>query len=337
MLSLFGRLLVLIPFSLLICLQAPGQHFSAKDIFKKASPSVVLIISCDKHDQPLGFGSGFYVDKQVIATNFHVIEGAARVRVFQDFKGAEIEVLGIKGFDTKRDLALIQVTKEGKPLELATTDPEVGDSVYAIGNPEGLSKTLSSGLVSGIRSDSNPKMVQISAPISPGSSGGPVILDTGQVAGVATSYLEEGQNLNFAVSCEELSKLISDSADASPKRMSEVGGTRPDDAPKSSIDSVRVVKPTWIADWGPTSLEGISWTLTIANDGDKQIKCVDLLILMYDEEGSDLLTYYKVRINPHVPPKLATRLRFNKLFRFDTSDCDKWKMEFRVLSFETEN
>ena len=79
------------------------------------------------------------------------------------------------------------------------TLPAVGAPVVAVGNPQGLSRTVSTGIVSAVRLMDGRQMVQISAPISPGSSGGPVLNDRGEVVAIATSYLAEGQNLNFAV------------------------------------------------------------------------------------------------------------------------------------------
>lgn len=118
-------------------------------------------------------------------------------------------IIGVLGVDQDRDLALLSVDVKAPALRLADPVPaEVGDTVYAVGNPEGLEGTFPQGLISGIRQRGSDSILQITAPISPGSSGGPFLNSKGQVVGIAVSTWTEGQNLNFAVPVAYLSALL---------------------------------------------------------------------------------------------------------------------------------
>ena len=114
------------------------------------------------------------------------------------------QLLGTAGFaeavSTTVDLAILpRLGTRSTQLRMAATLPRVGERVVVIGAPEGLTNTVSDGLVSAIRTIDGRTLLQISAPISPGSSGGPVLNEKGEVMGVSVSILREGQNLNFAV------------------------------------------------------------------------------------------------------------------------------------------
>lgn len=147
-------------------------------------------------------GSGFIVSSDgIILTNQHVVAGArqASVRLASGDEYHEVSVLKV---DARRDLAVLEVAGFGLPtLELGnSSDVRIGTDVIAIGSPLGLENTASTGIVSGRRKKPEGyRLLQISAPASRGSSGGPVLSRDGRVIGVATSQLQEGQNLNFAV------------------------------------------------------------------------------------------------------------------------------------------
>jgi len=119
-------------------------------------------------------GSGFFVAEDIVATNFHVIEGTSRGFAKIYGQTAVYEVLGFVAIDRKNDLVLLRIKGvRAKPLPLNNDNSAaVGDDVYAIGNPEGLEGTFSQGIVSSIRKSLNIDLLQISAPISHGSSGG---------------------------------------------------------------------------------------------------------------------------------------------------------------------
>jgi hypothetical protein len=183
----------------------PPRVLTPADIAARALPGVVTIRTGDS------LGTGFVIRPDGwIATNLHVIVGATRAKV--TLNGArELDVLEVLAMSPEHDLALLRVDARGLPaLPLGDSDAmRPGDPVVAIGNPLGLEDTVSNGLVSARRKgDDGSEILQISAPIAPGSSGGPIFNDRGEVIGVAVAILEEGQNLNFGVPARYLTPLI---------------------------------------------------------------------------------------------------------------------------------
>jgi hypothetical protein len=184
----------------------------ANEIFPTVLKRVVMIIAMDENYQPIAIGSGFIVGEDgEIATNYHVIEGASSAIVKFVNKEEKYSVDNIVQISIKHDLAIIQIGASTEPLSLGDDElVTVGNRIYAIGNPEGLEGTVSEGIISGFRKvDEGFRLMQITAPISPGSSGGPVVNRNGQVIGVASASIIIGQNLNFAVPAKQLKELIS--------------------------------------------------------------------------------------------------------------------------------
>lgn len=189
---------------------ALAQTLTPAQIAAAATPSVVLI------RVPTGLGSGFVIAEDGrIVTNIHVIRDAKQATIVAA-DGREFTDVEVMGEDPAQDLAVLRVGGGGrkslglKPVTLgdsATAKP--GDHVVAIGHPLGLGSTVSDGLVSALRDlPGGRSLLQISAPISPGSSGGPVFNDQGQVIGVSTLVLTGGQNLNFAVPINAVKPLL---------------------------------------------------------------------------------------------------------------------------------
>ena len=196
--------------STLLCLFGVSQNLAgagtASEVFERVSPSVALITTQDEKGYPLALGSGFVVAKDTVASNFHVIRGSAAAKVKLLGKNRTYKVEGILASHPERDVVLLEVVGlEGKPLNLASGAPiPVGATIYAVGNPKGLEGTISSGIISGRRSVEGGTVLQISAPISPGSSGGPVVDDLSTVVGVATATFKGGEALNFAVPADPI-------------------------------------------------------------------------------------------------------------------------------------
>jgi S1-C subfamily serine protease len=189
----------------------PAHELSPSEIAKISLKSVVLLATQDSRGRALKLGSGFFVRDGVIATNFHVIDGAQLASASVVGDSQLFRVLGTVAIDKQRDLALLAVDgAKAPPLQL--DDPaspvSVGDTVYVAGSPEGLEGTFSQGIVSGVRQQEGSTFIQITAPISPGSSGGPVLNQKCRVIGVAVAAFKEGQNLNFAVPAIQLSELL---------------------------------------------------------------------------------------------------------------------------------
>jgi serine protease Do len=183
----------------------PTTGLNPAQIAERALPSIVLI----KVGNELGTGFVVWGDGR-IATNLHVIaSGRSATVVLPD--GREFHDVAVMAADAERDLAVIRVGVTGlPPLRLGDSRKvKAGEAVVAIGHPLGLGNTVSNGLISAVR-ELGPQLtlLQISAPIAPGSSGGPLFNDRGEVIGIATLYATEGQNLNFGVPVAYLKPLL---------------------------------------------------------------------------------------------------------------------------------
>src|SRR6266478_3936199 len=193
---------------------APQSALPRKDIpaIAKAANGAIVTIITAVNDKPIAQGTGFLVSADgVIVTNYHVIEtGNVAVVKFPDDTAFLVD--GVLATDKVRDLAIIKI--HGKPfrtLALGDSDDiQVGEEVVAIGNPLSLESTVSNGIISGVRTskEQGGKFLQTTAPISPGSSGGPLFNMRGEVVGINTLYLEGGENLNFAIPINEAKNLL---------------------------------------------------------------------------------------------------------------------------------
>jgi len=189
-----------------------GRHLDIPAISREANGSIVSIVMSDKDGHPLAQGSGFLVSKNGhVVTNYHVIKnGASAVIKLPD--GAFFAVDGVLASNKDRDVAIIKAHGNNfRPLTLGDSNRlQVGEEVVAIGNPLSLESTVSNGIVSAIRTveDEGGKFVQITAPISPGSSGGPLFNMAGEVVGITTSHLIGGQNLNFAIPINDVKLML---------------------------------------------------------------------------------------------------------------------------------
>ncbi len=179
-------------------------------LVKRIKPSAVAIETFDSRGNTLSRGSGFFVSNDRIITNRHVIEKSSRVEIHL-MNGSKYGAKGVLAIDGEGDLALLQVDvpKEfAAPLQIVQAAPLEGESIVVIGNPFGLEGSVSNGIVSAVREiPGYGKIIQITAPISPGSSGSPVVNMRGQVVGVASLQAAEGQSLNFAVPSERIFAL----------------------------------------------------------------------------------------------------------------------------------
>jgi tetratricopeptide (TPR) repeat protein len=173
----------------------------ADKIYKENGPAVVVVISIDREGKPVGQGSGFIVREDgVIVTNYHVVNMASDIKIKIGDKVRDVE--GLLHVDPENDIAIIKVEGKDYPkVRLGDANKaQVGEKIYAIGSPQGLENTISEGILSGIREiDPERKILQMTAAISQGSSGGPVFNSSGEVIGIATFLIAETQNLNFAL------------------------------------------------------------------------------------------------------------------------------------------
>jgi tetratricopeptide (TPR) repeat protein len=204
-----GSLLVF-ALTALACEQAAAQANLSR-LVKKIQPAVATVIVYDVDLNIAGIGTGFFVNRQGhLITNFHVLAGryAADVRTAA---GKSYPVKAVLAENKEADLLKLEVAIP--PSEIAWVPvsdalPEIAERVVVVGSPMGLEQTVSEGIVSSIR-DLPPvgTVFQMSAPISPGSSGSPVVSTRGQVVGIATFQFVQGQNLNFAVAARQILTL----------------------------------------------------------------------------------------------------------------------------------
>jgi hypothetical protein len=180
------------------------------EIAERATPSIVSIRTED------GLGTGFVVREDGwIATNLHVIFGAGERAVVTFTDKREFPVVEVLAANPAHDVALLRIDAKGLPtLPLGhSSGVRPGDPIVAIGHPLGLEDTVSNGLISAVRTiEDGTVMLQISAPIAPGSSGGPIFNDRGEVVGIATAIIVDprigAQNLNFGVPIDDLKPLM---------------------------------------------------------------------------------------------------------------------------------
>jgi len=180
------------------------------ELVRRIKPSAVAIETYDSKGEKLSRGSGFFVEADRIVTNRHVLEGAYRAEVHAS-SGAVFPVKGVLAVDAEGDIALLKIDAPAPPvraLPLDKTSPQEGESVVVIGNPLGLEGSVTNGIVSAVRDiPTFGRIIQITAPISSGSSGSPVVNMQGQVIGIATLQITGGQSVNFAIPSERISQL----------------------------------------------------------------------------------------------------------------------------------
>ncbi len=324
----FAVALTLVPTTLVSAQTAP-------EIARIAFASTVLLIMEDENGQPLSLGSGFLVGDSMLASNLHVVAGAMRGYANLVGKDKTYDVLGVTAIDPTRDLVILKITPADAPaLSLGNSDSvQVGDPVYAVGNPLGLEGTFSQGIVSSIREFGADRLLQITAPISPGSSGGPVLSSKGEVIGVSVATFTGGQNLNLAIPAEYLQSLL-DTA-GPPRPLGEATGTE-----QRSI----------IADLGAHSSDGVvgshfAWTdnrymgyytFSVRNQLREPVRDVTCLVIFYARDGLPIEAEI-VTIPGPVGGKLAARSgQLGRLEADQVRNLTK-STEIRILGFQLAN
>ena len=307
-----------------------SQPFSASDIYSQTKSAIVLIIAYDENQIPLSQGSGFFINPTTVITNFHVIEGSSEVKIKPIGSDKYLpKSIPIKVSET-HDIAIIQTSEYTNQLEMDTSSQEVGEKVFAIGNPSGLEGTISEGIVSGIRT-TDFDVIQITAPISPGSSGGPVLDEKGRVIGISTFTLANSQNLNFAVPV----KYIASCSNYVPTKKVKKS---------QRIQSNNGIVMTKFNKESSEFYEQVS----LKNNTNDVIKDI-VGVLIYRDMKNEIIDYKIINPDIIIPPGLA------KMFEqrsFDQSQryhyyktntggmprymLDFFKVDFRLLSYEIE-
>ncbi|MGE3768461.1 MAG: S1C family serine protease [Kofleriaceae bacterium] len=242
---------------------SPRMRMTPKDIVQQSSDGIVRIeAGTDK------VGTGFILDSSgLVATNLHVVAGEEQIKV-KLHDGTTHQVMQVASYDPSRDLALLRIAPPGKvlkPLRLGDSDQmTAGDQVVAIGNPLGVfDYSVTEGLVSQVRTlcteneiVTNPEtgekverscppggfsLLQISAAISQGSSGGPLFNQFGEVIGVTTAIINAGQSINLAVPAKYLKPMVRQSTAISMTRFADETRSEERDTEGSKVTITRQV------------------------------------------------------------------------------------------------
>lgn len=321
---------------------SPARGEDAREIAKKSFPSVAMLVMQDDAGQLLALGSGFFVQKDTVATNLHVVAGAARGYAKIVGREPKYDIVGLVASDQQRDLVLLKI-KDANAPGLSPGDSgtvAVGDEIFVIGNPQGLEGTFSKGIVSAVRSIGQDSLLQITAPISPGSSGGPVLNNEGRVVGVAVATFKEGQNLNFAIPATYLSALMADMKPVIPlkgqgKAAEEKSKSLLSDMGSPSTEGVVGCQFVWDE---PLFQEG-SYSFTIRNDLQDPVRNIICLVVFCDADNRPIDVDF-VRYSGIIPGHLAKRVKsrvdesVQKLTTRYDEDKPHTKLEFRVLDFQ---
>ncbi|MBA2526337.1 MAG: trypsin-like peptidase domain-containing protein [Pyrinomonadaceae bacterium] len=182
------------------------------ELVRRVKPAIVAIVTYDEKGDALTTGSGFFIRPGQVVTNLHVIRGAHRTDVKTlDGKGRVYSVAGLLAVDEEGDLALMRVDmspERPRSSEIAEALPEEGEPVFVIGNPLKLEGSVSDGIVSAVREVPGVgKIIQTTAPISHGNSGSPIFNLRGQVVGVISVKVTNGQNISLAISSDRVREL----------------------------------------------------------------------------------------------------------------------------------
>lgn len=302
----------------------PGKTFTAAEIAKQFTRSIVTIIALDDNEQPLGIGSGFFInDSGHLATNYHVLEGASHA-VVKTTDGKVGEIREILALDPDLDMLVAASSfHKSEPLRLGdSSSAQVGESIVVIGNPSGLEGTVSTGIVSAVRTVEKLKFIQITAPISPGSSGGPVFSMTGRVIGMATAYLTTGQNLNFAMPIEYLRTLRTKqiAITSLPKRRTQESTAI---AEKSAVEIYDIHYDTMFDGTGT----GVDFV--IANNHRLPIQKIHLFFVYKNKDGK-VVSYSQHTFPGPILPKLALQFSHRHTVKHFTGG----KVDIRILDFD---
>ncbi|MBT2334439.1 serine protease [Variovorax paradoxus] len=254
----FSRYRIALGSSVLAMLPALAQAMPAEELFRRISASVWVVRPLDAQGKSLGTGSGVVIEPGRLVTNCHVLAKAAAILVKHENVSFQAE---LEFPDVERDLCAIKVANFTAPaVQIAPLDTlKVGQKIYTIGTPYGLEQTMSDGLVSALRRGREGAIenIQISAPISPGSSGGGLFDEQGRLVGITTSGISAtagtapAQNLNFARPAQwifdlpERGRLALASYKKPASTAAASGGASAVVAGKQHLDAPMLVSKTW--------------------------------------------------------------------------------------------
>ncbi len=318
--------------------------------------STVSITMQDKNRQPFALGSGVIISGGIIVTNLHVISGASFgfVQLTNDEKKHNID--GYLAIDEDNDIVLLSVpTIKTNGLNIQTILPKVGENIFAAGNPQGLSGTFSEGIVSSIRQFGNKELIQITASISPGSSGGPIVNENAELIGIAEGGFAEGQNLNFAIPSKFITELFKNKKEIKALNIPKYQQQQKTGASTQNIQTdlrneVIIIIIKWKKCTYHSKESNFISEFSILNKLDKPISNIKILFIMYDTENTpvdySICTFFNEFINDRtILPGFAKTIHASEVeeLRYSyATDCyvlikySDYEIEMRVLDFKIE-
>jgi hypothetical protein len=320
-----------------------AQQTGGSEIARRVFPSVVLLICEDSHGQPKALGSGFVVGNEVIATNLHVVAGTSGG--YAQIGWCERQIQNRRSCRERR---FPRSCSALRPRHTCAVSPvrhsqqvSVGDEIYAIGNPIGLEGTISQGIVSGIRGAASDRLLQITAPISPGSSGGPVVNLRGEVIGLAVATLKLGQNLNFAVPSAYLASLLSRKTEPRPfptRKRTEGKTGEGEHLGTPAVSGVTASGFLWKDDVGSQNdceIEGqCHFSFTLRNNMRSLISNTRYVAVFYDGAGAPVDAQERMEYGD-IRPGLALRVADGGTVDGSVRKLTR-RVEIRILDFTVE-
>ena len=325
------------------------------DIAKRTLENTVSLVMQDANRQTLALGSAVIINNGKIVTNVHVISGAKYGYALKNSDETKMNISGYLAIDKTNDLVLLSVPEilTSNPLVLDTLFPEIGEDIFAAGNPQGLSGTFSEGIVSSIRQYEGEHLIQISAPISPGSSGGAIVNSKCNLIGIAVGGIENGQNLNFAIPAKYVNQLIKNSTEELFKLNVPKGTKSNNKEIEKARDLVKIKNVLWYYDSGVyrarDETDNPLVELSIYNKTSDPISNIKILVIIYDRHGTPV-DYQTVTTNDNlgqILPGLAKKVenikadyvdyldwRSNRKGKLRVSKKRGYKAEFRVLDYK---
>lgn len=186
------------------------KELTAAEVYQKTAKATVEVIAYLSEEE-YSLGSGFFINTGILVTNYHVVAGGKVIGI-RMYDGTVLPVTRILGYDSTIDIAILKVDTKNETLIMNTEGVTVGETVYSLGSPLGLTATFAEGMLSAAsRVIEGITYVQTTAPMSQGNSGGPLLNRYGQVMGINTWQVSDGQNLNFSIHIKELERVKTDS------------------------------------------------------------------------------------------------------------------------------
>lgn len=289
------------------------EELTAEQIYENSFDKVVLVLA-QKDGIALSQGSGFFISEDTLVTNYHVIADATSVKIKFVNQDDFISNVQIVKASPENDLALLTTTKKYSFLEIdSINEDKIGGKIFTIGNPRGLEGTISEGILSGRRINDGEEFLQITAPISPGNSGGPIINKNGKVIGVATFTFKNSQNLNFGVPiryihlCRPYGEIPVSAS--TPKTLTDEGAITVTDFQKLGSE--------------------FNEHISLKNNTDDIINHVTFVIVY--KKQSEIIDYSVHSYATEIEPSLARRFSFNS---FDQDQNWEYVKERNILHNE---